>query len=317
MGFAILWIIFFHAKLQTDSPIAKFVLEIGYGGVDIFLFLSGFGLYYSCSHKWDGIKSYYKKRFQRIFPTFWIALLLIFLIQGPYSLKGLAAFLAKCTTLGLWLPFVPMYLWYISLICLLYTIYPLFYKCYTSKPRTTIIGVMSLSLILISIYVTKNIGSDHNGMLILAISRFPIFFIGSLFGRHIETSPQKRGGVVISMIVGFVVLWLFRDNCQEYLWNGALAFIPFILIVPGLCYVLSVICNLCPIIAKPFACIGIYSLQIYVLNEFLLERCYPLIASHFSENIGKIAILVLNVILAVILSKLVSWLTTLIAKKSA
>lgn len=184
----------FHSKLQTDNPIAKFVLEIGYGGVDIFLFLSGFGLYYSCSHKWNGLKSYYKRRFQRILPTFWIALLLIFLIQGPYSLKGLAIFAAKCTTLGLWVPFIPMYLWYVSLICLLYTIFPVFYKCYKSKPRTTSIGVISLSLILIFIYVIKNIGSDHNGMLILALSRFPIFFIGSFFGRYIETRPTLKRG---------------------------------------------------------------------------------------------------------------------------
>lgn len=117
------------------------------------------------------------------------------------------------------------------------------------------------------------------------------------------------------MIVGFVALWLFRDNCQEYLWNGALAFIPFILIVPGLCYVLSVIWNLCPITAKPFAFIGTYTLGIYVLNEFLLASCYPLVASLFSENIGKIAILLLNIILAVILSKFVDLVTTLITKK--
>lgn len=315
MGFAILWIMFFHAELQTDSPIAKFVLEIGYGGVDIFLFLSGFGLYYSCSHKWNGPKPYYKRRFKRILPTFWIVLLLIFLIQGPYSLKGLAVLGAKCTTLGLWLPFIPMDLWYISLICLLYAIYPIFYKYYTSNPKTTIVGVMSLLFILISIYVLKNIGSDHNGLLILALSRFPIFFIGSFFGRYIESTQNNEGGIfVIATMIGFVMLWLLRANYQEYLWNGALAFIPFILIVPGLCYAISVILNFYPIIAKPFAFIGIYTLEIYVLNEFLLARCYPLIASLFSENIGKVTILLLNIILAIILSKFVS-LLTLITKK--
>lgn len=48
MGFAILWIIVYHFYLVIQ-PIDQsvFPVRIGYGGVDIFLLLSGLGLYYS------------------------------------------------------------------------------------------------------------------------------------------------------------------------------------------------------------------------------------------------------------------------------
>ena len=49
MGTAILLIMLYHSKvvLPTVFPyyIVAAILEFGYGGVDIFLFLSGFGIY--------------------------------------------------------------------------------------------------------------------------------------------------------------------------------------------------------------------------------------------------------------------------------
>lgn len=320
MGFAILWVMLFHAKLQVNNPIIDFVFNIGYGGVDIFLFLSGFGLYCSCSHKWIGIKSFYIKRFQRIFPTFWVALILMYLMQGPYTLKGFFVLCAKCTTIGLWLPFVPMCLWYVSLICFLYIIYPLFFKSYMHKPHTTTLGVLAVSFLLMAIYIIINIDSERNGMLILALSRFPIFFIGSFFGKYLETSKisggERNKAIILIMftVVGLVLLWLFRRNYHTYLWNGALAFLPYIVIVPGLCYMIAIIMEMCPILAKPFSYIGSYTFEIYVLNEFLLACCYPLIATIFSYNLCKIAILVINIILGIVLFKFVNTITILLKK---
>ena len=49
MGFAIIWIMIAHLKVSFDFIPLQAIKKIGYGGVDIFLFLSGFGLYFSCS----------------------------------------------------------------------------------------------------------------------------------------------------------------------------------------------------------------------------------------------------------------------------
>ena len=44
-GLAILWVVFFHARLGLEGFLYQ-VQRIGYGGVDIFFFMSGFGLYH-------------------------------------------------------------------------------------------------------------------------------------------------------------------------------------------------------------------------------------------------------------------------------
>lgn len=67
MGVAIIWVMLHHLT-YPDIPILKHVMEIGYGDVDIFLFLSGFGLYFSLSKSvgviyLPNIAKYYKKGF--------------------------------------------------------------------------------------------------------------------------------------------------------------------------------------------------------------------------------------------------------------
>ena len=49
MGFSILWVMLYHIGLEYDYPnfVISKMMSLGYGGVDFFIFLSGFGLYYS------------------------------------------------------------------------------------------------------------------------------------------------------------------------------------------------------------------------------------------------------------------------------
>ena len=67
MGFAIIGILLFHSRIAV--PYIDNLFVIGYGGVDIFLFLSGFGLFFSFSEN-QNLASFYKKRFLRIFPAY-------------------------------------------------------------------------------------------------------------------------------------------------------------------------------------------------------------------------------------------------------
>lgn len=111
--------------------------------------------------------------------------------------------------------------------------------------------------------------------------------------------------LIIFMIIGFVILCLFRNYFRPYLWNCALSFLPFIMITPGICYFASILFDSFSSIAKLLTFLGSYTFEIYVLNEFLLAYCYPLLISNIhSENICKTTILILNVVLAIVLSKL-------------
>lgn len=69
MGIAILWIMMYHMPYLNSiagSLIGSAIL-IGFCGVDIFFFLSSFGIYYSFQ-KQQTLKSFYKKRILRILP---------------------------------------------------------------------------------------------------------------------------------------------------------------------------------------------------------------------------------------------------------
>lgn len=46
MGCSILWVMFYHSGSVSQSSLCNMVKGIGYGGSDIFLFLSGMGIFF-------------------------------------------------------------------------------------------------------------------------------------------------------------------------------------------------------------------------------------------------------------------------------
>lgn len=75
MGVSILWIMTFHYPFINCSPFIQIERQ-GYIGVDIFLFLSGFGLYHSLE-KNNGLSNYFYNRFKRIIPHYVIAVIVL------------------------------------------------------------------------------------------------------------------------------------------------------------------------------------------------------------------------------------------------
>ena len=69
MGAAIVFIMLFHTPLKPDASFFG-LYRMGNVGVDIFLFLSGIGLWFSWV-KTPSMRYFYRKRLLRIFPT-WI-----------------------------------------------------------------------------------------------------------------------------------------------------------------------------------------------------------------------------------------------------
>ena len=66
MGWSILWIMMLHFTFNQIKPLG-FIAQYGFAGVDIFIFVSGFGLFFSLD-KNDDLITFYRKRLLRIFP---------------------------------------------------------------------------------------------------------------------------------------------------------------------------------------------------------------------------------------------------------
>lgn len=296
MGFAIIWIMLFHMPYSIISMFPfSFFKSIGYGGVDIFLFLSGFGLYYSMSKKNFELKQYYRSRFVRIMPEFWLVLIVIFIIEKDFSIKSVYNLICSASTLGYWVwgGRVPFKLWYISCILFFYAIYPPYFKLFKRhgiKVPLIIIGsgltlILIYALVCILLFDKNNIG----GLTILTYARIPIFFIGSIFGHWAKdgcdivlSKKQKVIGLTMAFMA-VLVLYSFIIFIPNGLWICSLYFIPFIVITPVLCIVLALLFDKLKLIDELFAHIGSLSLELYLCHEYLYGRLLGFFIGFFGK----------------------------------
>lgn len=126
MGLATIWVMLYH--FRTSFGIAPFdlVSSVGYGGVDIFLFLSGFGLYCSYNKNKDTLSFYYR-RFIRIYPIYLFIIIVDSFLKQDYHVINI---LLKSIGICYFIPFIPTawHDWYIPSIYLFYLLFPLIYK---------------------------------------------------------------------------------------------------------------------------------------------------------------------------------------------
>ena len=175
MGIATLMVIICHANAY-HVQLPRLVVSIftwGNLGVDIFLFLSGIGLYYSLSkrniNKKEDYLSFYKKRFFRIYIPYLMICLpycLIFILLGIYSLGDCILCLS---TLGYWL--FHRGAWFVSIILILYLVGPFLFRILSGSYKWHIaIGIIIALMILCHIPI-----SDHSSTSILHISHLLSF----------------------------------------------------------------------------------------------------------------------------------------------
>ena len=286
MGFAILWIMLFHLRVPTDLAVIDFIRSVGYGGVDIFLFLSGFGLYFSMSRKNFEIKKYYRSRFFRIVPEYWVVIGFVFLAQMDFSARAFYLLICKATTLGYWIGYRDES-WFISCILFLYAIYPIYFKLfkkYGLKASFHFIGAgFSLMLIYaltcIFFYDSKNYG----GFIILTYARIPIFFIGAIFGHwakdgcNIKLTKRLKVIGLSAAIIASVALVFFQTFLFYALQTCSLAYLPYIIITPVLCILLAKFFDKYKTVDKIFTVFGLMSLELYLCHIFIYKLFFDFI----------------------------------------
>ena len=126
MGVAMLLVLIYHFFSWTYNPMGRF--NLGYIGVDLFLFLSGFGLEYSFNK--NSLLQFYINRFKRVYPIYFIAVLGGYFIFKQYNFSDL---LLNLTTLGYYVNNgINRFDWYVESLFTLYVLFPLFHYYNTS-----------------------------------------------------------------------------------------------------------------------------------------------------------------------------------------
>lgn len=159
MGVAIIWIIAFHFAMYGNLlrfQAVDFLFGCGYLGVDIFFFLSAYGLCYSLNS--HSIRGFYYNRARRLFPAYLVFLTALFL-AFPNSKGSLWIKTALFQITGL-STFAKLDIeWFIPALTILYLLFPLIYKAvkflYGKGPWAVsiIIALVSILSPLLSRYV--------------------------------------------------------------------------------------------------------------------------------------------------------------------
>jgi len=165
---------------------------IGSVGVDIFLFLSGFGIWYALN-KHPHVIEFYIKRIRRVIIPYFIMGGLFWVIKDiVINHVSIGKFIYDLTLLSFWGSGVRTF-WYISFICVLYLFSPIVYE----KGRNAYIAVSVASIVIsVCLYFLYRTVFTH---VEIAILRVPIYFIGMYCAKLADQETDISQKVLLLM----------------------------------------------------------------------------------------------------------------------
>ncbi len=277
MGIAILGVVMFHVRARSwcpEDPVSQFLNTIisgGYGGCDIFLFLSGFGLAFSLNRDGNYLR-YIGRRVYKLFPAYY-PFILVF-IASMMFLKGMTVLeaLGNLTFTGFWLKQNMQFNWYVQSVMVFYLLAP---AAYQLMKRLDFGWKGLLAVAVISLVSQLLFWGEYQ---LIAISRVPVFLLGLYFGglkkERLGWSWKNLLALTMVLVAG-IVFW--RWSIPYLTWENGLYWYPFLLIAPALCLLLA---WLRPywLKVKPLAAVdrliclcGVCSFEIYLIHDFVFE----------------------------------------------
>jgi len=281
MGAAMMWIMFSHSVYFGPGGIGLIIHNIGIFGVDMFLMVSGLGIYRSLRRS-RSVGEFYKKRAIRILPAYFIISIgwYVFFKSG-YSfgeifmaISGINYF--RGTTKDIY----EFFDWFIPFLAVLYLLTPLYDRIFQkveSKWKLTVLASMiSPILAIIAVLTSRQV-------LFYSICRIPIYLIGYCMGWFLyERKEEKKGSWMVFvplLFVGSVLTYLVQTYMNTFNVKWGLNTYLALLIAPGLSMLLAFIFmyiekwlkTVGKILLFPFYICGRYSLEIYLLHQRLLD----------------------------------------------
>lgn len=324
-GVAILTVIFAHIGyyLTTDTSFLS-PLSISAGvGVNVFLFLSGYGLTHSALQHHDGILGFYKKRLSKIFIPLWIILpillladwLFLHITRSPTTIwQSLIGFFPKADLYES----IDSPLWYFTFIIGNYVIFPLvFWK------RAPILSAVALTFI--ARYIAKHVYPSFvdegvQGMYLVHLYAFPLGmavagaalhahqWFGDAFGK-LRTEMQKHPRITLmlrwtlsAILLGFFAYGSLHADIGQGAWpeqkQSLITMTSLILLF-----------MLKPFESRFLALVGIYSYEIYLFHWPLLYR-YDFLYTRLPPALATMAWLLCFVVLGKLFQETIKQLSS-------
>ena len=320
MGLMAIIIIIYHAKWSTNNWLFENTInKYGSIGVDVFVFVSGFGLAYALT-KYDSFEKYIIKRFRRILPAYYmfeILNLLVALVLLIFGIKNnLMQPIESILPVGVWVNFDSnrnlAYKWYISAILGFYLISALIYP---AMRRSKYLYLTTFLMLLITVGFIPYI-SDMSNMP-FAVQRIPALVTGLAVGvasLRKEKKYQKSSIGLICLVVlcaiGVTMIAFEGKMPGEYLTKMTSAqtlSLKQSLIAPLFTVLLACIFELLNYIhlnkvVKYFVWLGKLSLELYLIHSIL----YGLLEL---TSLSKSTQILMTVLLSIPAAVLLKWLS--------
>lgn len=282
-----LLIMIYHSRFDTVSVIYSKIQKYGYSGVDVFLFASGIGCYYSLEKDPD-ILRFLLRRFRKLGPPYLCFAVLWTLWRAAVKPLPVSAIVGGFLGLESFVSWDLHFNWYISALILFYFLVP-YFKRITDSVRGGLGDVLVAAFLVIAAIPFWD-AKDPN-MIIYA--RLPIFYLGVVCGKlakqDLVLNWRHQLMLLTAAVVGIVALVHCRNYLPDYLWAQGLYWYPLIAVVPGVCFVLSLVGDflqkhrILRWLYRFLDMVGKYSFELYLVHLFLFESVMPHISPMFPE----------------------------------
>lgn len=293
MGAAIIFIVLFHVPLPRSDTFFG-LCRCGNIGVDIFLFLSGIGLWFSWVRQ-PSARHFYLRRLRRIMPTWLAVAALYYLPRFDLGTDSISDLIGDITlNWGFW-QHGELTFWYVPVIMMLYLWAPLYMMLISRWPICRWLPVLAVLWCMAVEWVLPL--HQTVGYLEIFWSRIPVFLIGIQCGEAVRqqrtVEPAGRwAALVIMLCAAALCIYLEQERHGRFpLFAERMVYIPLTvtLVVLGA----DVMSRLQKHWLRPLAFLGTLSLEIYLLHyQFVLVYISPYHLGYWPTALLTIALAV-------------------------
>ena len=337
-GLGILTVVFAHfAYMLVTNAEFLFPLSIIAGvGVDLFLFMSGYGLSVGMLKRPMPVLDFYKRRLIKIFIPFWIALIFIFAADAiflqinypvPYMIQSFLGWFPTAIGFG----DVNSPFWYITWMIMFYALYPIVFS--TKRPWLSAL-ILAVIATLLGVYNPLDMGD--NWLHRLHTLAFPLGIVAAWLlmetkdkeNKLVTTLKNFRNNasnsmihyVIIVVMLAIVVYMSLHTTANH--WPKLTALLgkgyfvdQFTSLV--IMFAFIVIFSLKKFDNKFLSIYGLYSFEVYLILWPLIGR-YDVFFSFMPAWAAVLAWLVAFILISIVLQKMVTpvsaWIDRLVQK---
>ena len=304
MGIAAIWIVLLHTHYAWPGRILNAALNIyGSVGVDMFVFLMGFGLAFALEKR-RPFGEYYARRASRILPAYYLALGAGTLMTGYYPRLG--SVMAHIIPIGVWVGFKGY--WYIHACLVFYLMAPLLWRMlrFGRWPRLAMIAQL--------LFFCVALPCATDGYAAEAVQRMPALAVGIAAGVFHHIHGGRRDGWIDALTYAAITCLgalLIRhpgalSRPLAFVSRTATRQIGRDLLAVGISLVFALACELMErcflrVVNRALSCAGRRSLEIYLVHlvvEFIARH-----RLHLSATPVLAAMLLLSYPLALLMAK--------------